>query len=40
MLRIAHLLEAQLRAAMERALPAAAQPLDPQLAISSWPFSP
>jgi arginyl-tRNA synthetase len=37
MLRIAHLLEAQLRAAMERALPAAAQPLDPQLAPASKP---
>jgi arginyl-tRNA synthetase len=37
MLRIAHLLEAQLRAAMERALPEAAQPLDPQLAPASKP---
>jgi arginyl-tRNA synthetase len=37
MLRIAHLLEAQLRAAMERALPGAAQPLDPQLAAASKP---
>ncbi|MBM5825601.1 MAG: arginine--tRNA ligase [Cyanobacteria bacterium M_surface_10_m2_119] len=41
MLRIAHLLEAQLRAAMERALPeaaqAAGQPLDPQLAPASKP---
>ena len=37
MLRIAHLLEAQLRAAMERALPGAAQPLDPQLAPASKP---
>jgi arginyl-tRNA synthetase len=39
MLRIAHLLEAQLRAAMERALPeaAAAQPLDPQLVAASKP---
>jgi len=37
MLRIAHLLEAQLRAAMERALPEAAQPLDPQLALASKP---
>jgi arginyl-tRNA synthetase len=37
MLRIAHLLQAQLRAAMERALPEAAQPLDPQLAPASKP---
>jgi arginyl-tRNA synthetase len=37
MLRIAHLLEARLRAAMERALPDAAQPLDPQLAPASKP---
>jgi len=37
MLRIAHLLEAQLRAAMARALPEAAQPLDPQLAPASKP---
>ena len=37
MLRIAHLLEAQLRAAMERALPGAGQPLDPQLAAASKP---
>jgi len=37
MLRIAHLLEAQLRAAMERALPQAAQTLDPQLAPASKP---
>jgi arginyl-tRNA synthetase len=37
MLRIAHLLEAQLRAAMERALPEADQPLDPQLAPASKP---
>lgn len=37
MLRIAHLLEAQLRAAMERALPEAAQLLDPQLAPASRP---
>ncbi len=37
MLRIAHLLEAQLRAAMEQALPATAQPLDPQLAPASKP---
>ena len=37
MLRIAHLLEAQLLAAMERALPGAAQPLDPQLAPASKP---
>ncbi len=37
MLRIAHLLEAQLRAAMERALPEAAKPLDPQLAPASKP---
>jgi arginyl-tRNA synthetase len=37
MLRIAHLLEAQLRAAMERALPGAARPLDPQLAPASKP---
>jgi arginyl-tRNA synthetase len=44
MLRIAHLLEAQLRAAMERAFPAAAAqaaasgaPLDPQLATASKP---
>ena len=37
MLRIAHLLEARLRAAMERALPEAAQPLDPQLAPASKP---
>ncbi len=37
MLRIAHLLEAQLRAAMKRALPEATQPLDPQLAPASKP---
>jgi arginyl-tRNA synthetase len=37
MLRIAHRLEAQLRAAMERALPEAAQPLDPQLVPASKP---
>ena len=43
MLRIAHALEAQLRAAMERAFPAAAgasathHPLDPQLAAASKP---
>ena len=44
MLRIAHLLEAQLRAAMQRAFPeaaaqasAAGQPLDPQLAPASKP---
>jgi arginyl-tRNA synthetase len=36
MLRIAHLLEAQLRAAMERAFPAASAP-DPQLAPASKP---
>jgi len=42
MLRIAHALDAQLRAAMQRAFPAAAaglgaQPLDPQLALASKP---
>ena len=37
MLCIAHLLEAQLRAAMERALPEALQPHDPQLAPASKP---